>query len=170
MRGSFWGWWSTEGSLLFVASGYCSDIGTLSVQGSPVIGCVSFWSAGLKAARHLRVSNSRRALCAEMGDKWCPLFTIHSTDLLGQKTQQPFLQSCLRDRLWSTGFSTSVLAWSILLTSSPEKQEVTLDRYPSLGKQICLASPGCRTLLGLWGRVQEPRRDQGSWGKYARGE
>lgn len=31
------------------------------------------------------------------------LLTVHSTDLLGQKTRQPFLQSCLRARQWSTG-------------------------------------------------------------------
>lgn len=35
------------------------------------------------------------------------LLTVHSTDLLGQKTRQPFLQSCLRARQWSTGEESS---------------------------------------------------------------
>lgn len=48
--------------------------------------------------------------------------------------------------------STSALAWSILPTSSPQKQEVTLGRYPSLGKQICLVSPGLPHFTGPLGQ------------------
>lgn len=54
IEGPVGGWWKTEQPLLSVASGYCSNINLwLSVQGSPVIGCLSFWSAQQRAARHL---------------------------------------------------------------------------------------------------------------------
>lgn len=50
---------------------------------------------------------------------------------------------------WVSGrglpISASALAWSPLLTSSPEQPEITWGKHPSLGKHICFASLG---LLG----------------------
>lgn len=65
--------------------------------------------------------------------------TLGPGDGLGER-----LASGLELGWWVSGrglpISASALAWSPLLTSSPEQPEITWGRHPSLGKHICFAS------------------------------